>query len=60
MANPAFVVPPIKDFKDWSQENLAKLASELWDENVRLRQDNRMLHEGWRQLLKDNLGKTPT
>lgn len=55
MANPGFPTPTIREFKDWSQENLAKLAAELWEENCRLMDENKALHESWRQAVRREL-----
>lgn len=41
------------DFASWKQENLAKYADEVSEENRILREDNRMLLAAWRQAVSE-------
>jgi hypothetical protein len=43
-------LPP--DFTAWQRENLDRLAFDLWHDNKRLREDNKALHEAWREELR--------
>ena len=57
MAMPTDYLPKTTSFEDWSQENLAKLAYELWAENCQLRDDNKALHESWREAVRRELAE---
>ena len=41
------------DFYAWKQENLAKYAEEVSEENRQLRDDNRMLLAAWRLAVSE-------
>ena len=41
------------NFAAWEHSTLAKLAAELFEENQRLRTDNKTLLEQWRKLVKE-------
>lgn len=41
------------DFASWKQENLAKYAEEVSEENRRLRDDNKMLLAAWRLAVSE-------
>ena len=41
------------DFYVWKHENLARFATEVNDENVRLREDNKMLLAAWRKAVSE-------
>ena len=41
------------DFASWKQENLAKYAEEVSEENRQLRDDNRMLLAAWRLAVSE-------
>jgi hypothetical protein len=41
------------DFASWKQENLAKYAEEVSEENKVLREDNRMLLAAWRKAVSE-------
>ena len=41
------------DFYAWKQENLAKYADEVSEENRQLRDDNRMLLAAWRLAVSE-------
>ena len=41
------------DFYSWKQENLAKYADEVSEENRVLREDNRMLLAAWRKAVSE-------
>jgi len=41
------------DFYAWKHENLARFATEVNDENVRLREDNKMLLAAWRKAVSE-------
>jgi len=46
----------MRDFREWSQESLASLASELFEENKELRQQVRTLLDALRtEWTKENL-----
>jgi hypothetical protein len=40
------------NFELWSQETLWRVAHELWDVNMQLREDNKDLHKELRSLLR--------
>jgi len=41
------------DFASWKQENLAKYAEEVSEENRVLREDNQMLLAAWRRAVSE-------
>ena len=41
------------DFASWKQENLAKYAEEVSEENRQLRDDNKMLLAAWRLAVSE-------
>ena len=41
------------DFASWSQNNLVSIAHELNKENVRLKEDIKILRDAWRELVKE-------
>jgi len=41
------------DFYAWKHENLAKFATEVNDENVRLREENKLLLAAWRWAVSE-------
>jgi hypothetical protein len=40
-------LPP--DFSNWSLQTLVKLAHDLWEDNKRLREENKALLDTWRK-----------
>jgi hypothetical protein len=38
--------PP--DFTRWERENLNRVAFDLWTDNKRLREENKLLRDAWR------------
>ena len=46
---------PPPDFKAWSNENLARLCHDLWVENGVLRENLKVMHSEWRELVKRQL-----
>jgi hypothetical protein len=47
------MTPP--DFKSWSNENLARLCEDLWVENCVIRENLKVMHAEWRELVKQRL-----
>jgi hypothetical protein len=41
------------DFASWKQENLAKYAEEVSEENRILREDNKLLLAAWRRAISE-------
>ena len=41
------------DFASWKQENLAKYADEVSEENRVLREDNKLLLAAWRRAISE-------
>lgn len=41
------------DFASWKQENLAKYAEEVSEENRVLREDNKLLLAAWRRAISE-------
>jgi hypothetical protein len=41
------------DFYAWKHENLARFATEVNEENERLREDNKMLLAAWRKAVSE-------
>ena len=41
------------DFASWKQENLAKFAEEVSEENKVLREDNKLLLAAWRRAISE-------
>ena len=40
-------------FKAWTQENLANLVEELWDQNIQLREANEQLRLDFKDVMKE-------
>jgi hypothetical protein len=41
------------DFASWKQENLAKYAQDVSEENTQLREDNKLLLAAWRRAVSE-------
>jgi len=47
------------DFQTWDHETLAKLAHDLWVDNIRVRSDLDVVHDAWRGEVIRSAGMTP-
>jgi hypothetical protein len=48
------VIVTARDFSDWSRDNLAKLASELHEENRRLAEELELALDDRKMLINEN------
>ena len=47
------------DFRTWDRETLAQFAKECWEDNLQLRQDQRMLLDRIRDLINEEMHPMP-